>query len=137
MNNSVPPYGQHIVVAYSPEDQAWLARAPLLFGCVADGPTPQAAVEELVPLIEGWMESAKERGWEIPAPLHDEVALSLVPTASPEFQAAFGKVVQEEAQRLIQSAMKKAQQAARSSNPARDIGQVILQASRRPALRPR
>lgn len=59
-----------ITLAWSDEDQAWIAEVPELAGCAADGATPQAAVDHIVAAIDRWLRIAHEEGWTIPVPQH-------------------------------------------------------------------
>jgi predicted RNase H-like HicB family nuclease len=59
-----------ITLAWSDEDQAWIAEAPELLGCAADGTTPQEAVANILDAIERWLRIAHEEGWSIPTPQH-------------------------------------------------------------------
>lgn len=59
-----------MTLAWSDEDQAWIAEVPELRGCVADGATPQEAVANIVEAIDRWLRIAHEEGWLIPAPQH-------------------------------------------------------------------
>lgn len=58
----------HINLFWSEEDQLWIADVPDLKFCSAHGPTPLEAVREVRDAIEGWLETAKESGLEIPEP---------------------------------------------------------------------
>lgn len=57
-----------IIHYYSQDDNAYLAFAPELPGCVADGKTLQDAINNLMIIIEEWKETAKECGLKIPRP---------------------------------------------------------------------
>lgn len=54
---------------WSDADEAWIASAPELPGCKADGKTPEAALAELEIVISEWLEEAQRIGNPIPAPL--------------------------------------------------------------------
>lgn len=84
-----------IVLWWSEEDGCFLAKAPELPRCMADGDTPEAALCELQMVIATWLELARDRGWEIPQPaghllpVRDEThwypaALSAANGAAPE-----------------------------------------------------
>jgi predicted RNase H-like HicB family nuclease len=53
---------------WSDADNAYIAAMPALAGCIADGPTPHKALDELNVSAELWVEIAGERGWKIPKP---------------------------------------------------------------------
>jgi len=57
-----------VVIYWSEEDQAFLAEAPELPGCMADGETYQDAISNLETIIREWIDTAKESGRPIPEP---------------------------------------------------------------------
>jgi predicted RNase H-like HicB family nuclease len=57
-----------IVIYWSKEDEAYIAEVPELAGCAADGETYQEAVSNVEVIIDEWIETAKQRGGEIPQP---------------------------------------------------------------------
>ena len=57
-----------VEIAWSEEDQAFIARVPELPGCMADGETYEAAVAAVQSVIAEWIETARELGREIPPP---------------------------------------------------------------------
>lgn len=57
-----------MTVRYSDEDQAFIAEAPELPGCMADGPTPEQAVTALQTVMALWIAVAREDGRPIPEP---------------------------------------------------------------------
>ena len=57
-----------IVLSWSDEDGAYIAEAPELPGCMADGETRQAALLALERVIAEWIETAQAQGRDIPAP---------------------------------------------------------------------
>ena len=57
-----------VVLWWSDADNAFLAMAPQLPGCIMDGETPEAALRALDEVIAMWMEDARESGWRIPEP---------------------------------------------------------------------
>ena len=57
-----------IIMYWSKEDEAFIAEVPELPGCAADGATYLEALEEVQIVMDIWMETAKEQGWEIPEP---------------------------------------------------------------------
>lgn len=62
---------------WSEEDSAWIASAPELPGCKADGETPEAALAELEIVISEWLEEAHRIGNTIPAPLPSIESIAL------------------------------------------------------------
>ncbi|MCX6613326.1 MAG: type II toxin-antitoxin system HicB family antitoxin [Acidobacteria bacterium] len=57
-----------VEIYWSQPDNAFIAEAPELPGCCADGPTRQEAVSNLETIIEEWIETAIEIGRHIPSP---------------------------------------------------------------------
>jgi antitoxin HicB len=61
------PY--RIVVCWSDEDSSYIAEVPELPGCMADGPSPEAAIKEVKKAVRLWIEVAKKEKREIPRPI--------------------------------------------------------------------
>ena len=59
-------YKYEINMYWSDEDEAYIAEAPELPGCLADGPTYEDAAREIEVVMGLWIDTAKEDGWEIP-----------------------------------------------------------------------
>ena len=57
-----------IILYWSSEDDAFIAEAPELPGCAADGATRQEALANVEVIIAEWMETARELGRSIPEP---------------------------------------------------------------------
>jgi len=57
-----------VIIYWSDEDGAFLAEVPELPGCMADGPTYEAAVAAVKVVIREWIETAREMGRPIPEP---------------------------------------------------------------------
>ena len=57
-----------VEIAWSEEDQAFIARVPELPGCMADGETYEEAVTAVQIVIAEWIETARELGREVPPP---------------------------------------------------------------------
>ncbi len=57
-----------IIRYWSEEDQAFIAEAPELPGCAAEGPTRQEALSNVEIIIAEWIETARELGRPIPEP---------------------------------------------------------------------
>jgi predicted RNase H-like HicB family nuclease len=57
-----------MLIYWSDEDQAYLAFAPDLKGCMTHGHTPAEAAANLQEAIDGWLESARKHGDPIPTP---------------------------------------------------------------------
>ncbi len=57
-----------LIIYWSAEDQAFIAEAPELPGCAADGKTYQEALANVEVVIQEWIETARELGRPIPEP---------------------------------------------------------------------
>ena len=57
-----------LIVAWSPEDAAFVVDVPELRGCMAHGATPAEAVANAQDEISLWLEAARELGRPIPPP---------------------------------------------------------------------
>ncbi|HLO86543.1 MAG TPA: type II toxin-antitoxin system HicB family antitoxin [Nostocaceae cyanobacterium] len=57
-----------IILYWSEEDQAFIAKVPDLPGCAADGETYQEALQNVEIIMQEWIETAQELGREIPQP---------------------------------------------------------------------
>ena len=58
----------HINLFWSDEDNCWIADVPDLRPCSAHGETREAALANVQNAIDGWLETAREQGFDIPAP---------------------------------------------------------------------
>lgn len=58
----------HINLFWSGEDDLWIADKPDLRGCMSHGRTRAEAVKNAAEAIEGWLETARDCGIEIPEP---------------------------------------------------------------------
>ena len=56
------------IIFWSEDDGAFLAEVPELPGCMADGATPQEALQNAEAIAREWIETALELGREIPEP---------------------------------------------------------------------
>ena len=61
-------YKYRINLAWSDDDQAWIASVPELPGCLSDGATPQEAIDHAQVIIGEWIETAQLLGRPIPQP---------------------------------------------------------------------
>ncbi|MFT4155350.1 type II toxin-antitoxin system HicB family antitoxin [Parafilimonas sp.] len=57
-----------IIIYWSNEDSCYIAEAPELPGCMADGKTYSETLSNIEVIIGEWIEIAKETGREIPRP---------------------------------------------------------------------
>ena len=57
-----------IILYWSNEDQAFIAEAPELAGCGADGSTRQEALANVETVIAEWLETARDLGRPVPEP---------------------------------------------------------------------
>lgn len=58
----------HINLFWSAEDDCWIADVPDLRPCSAHGDTREAAIANVQDAIDGWLEVAREKGFDIPPP---------------------------------------------------------------------
>jgi len=61
-------YKYEIIIYWSEADKAFLAEAPELPGCMADGKTYAAALKNVGLVIEEWIETSKSLNRPIPVP---------------------------------------------------------------------
>ena len=57
-----------IIIFWSEEDHAYIAEAPELPGCAADGKTYREALRNVEVIIQEWIDTAKQLKREIPQP---------------------------------------------------------------------
>jgi predicted RNase H-like HicB family nuclease len=57
-----------IIIYWSADDNAFIAEAPELAGCMADGSSYSEAVKNIEVIIDEWIETAKIMDRSIPAP---------------------------------------------------------------------
>lgn len=57
-----------IIIYWNNEDEAFLAEAPELAGCMADGKSYAEALQNIEIVIQQWIDTAIELGREIPKP---------------------------------------------------------------------
>ena len=57
-----------VIIYWSDEDKAFIAEAPELPGCAADGASYSEALANIQVIIDEWIETAKELGRPIPEP---------------------------------------------------------------------
>ncbi len=57
-----------IIIYWNEEDEAFIAEAPELAGCMADGKTYQEALSNVEIVIKEWIMTSKELGRPIPKP---------------------------------------------------------------------
>ena len=62
----MPAYS--MIVSWSEYDQCYLVSVPDLPGCMADGATPDEAVDNVKKVIAEWIDTARELGRAIPEP---------------------------------------------------------------------
>ena len=61
------PFSYRVVVEWSAEDEAFIARVPALPGCAAHDRTPESATREAVIAARGVLESMRAHGDALPA----------------------------------------------------------------------
>lgn len=57
-----------IIIYWNNEDEAFLAEAPELAGCMADGKSYAEALQNIEIVIQQWIDTSIELGREIPKP---------------------------------------------------------------------
>lgn len=57
-----------VIIYWSEDDGAYIAEAPELAGCMADGKSYRDALANLEIIIREWIETARESGRSIPEP---------------------------------------------------------------------
>lgn len=57
-----------IILYWSREDEAFIAKVPELPGCTADGAPYQEALAQVETVIREWIETARELGRPLPVP---------------------------------------------------------------------
>jgi predicted RNase H-like HicB family nuclease len=57
-----------VIIYWSDEDEAFVAEAPELPGCMAHGATQEGALSNALDAIRLWLDTAKEFGDPIPEP---------------------------------------------------------------------
>jgi len=65
MNNNLK---YEVIIYWSKEDDAFIAEAPELAGCAADGTTYDEALANIQIIIDEWIQTAKDLGRTIPEP---------------------------------------------------------------------
>jgi predicted RNase H-like HicB family nuclease len=55
-------------IYWSDGDEAFIAEAPELPGCMADGPSPAEALANLQVVMAEWIETARDLGRSVPEP---------------------------------------------------------------------
>ena len=63
-----PEIRYEVVLYWSDPDEAFIAEAPELAGCLADGPTYETALEAVRVVITQWIETARSMGRDVPQP---------------------------------------------------------------------
>ena len=57
-----------VIIYWSKDDQAFIAKVPELPGCATDGATCQEALANVETIIQEWIEITKDLGRPIPEP---------------------------------------------------------------------
>jgi predicted RNase H-like HicB family nuclease len=57
-----------VIIYWSEQDRGFMAEAPELSGCAADGKSHQEALANVELVIREWIDTAKEFGRPIPSP---------------------------------------------------------------------
>lgn len=62
-----------MILTWSEDDGAYIVSVPDLPGCMADGATPNEAVENAKEVIQEWIETAQSLGRAVPEPTFNKV----------------------------------------------------------------
>jgi predicted RNase H-like HicB family nuclease len=62
-----------IIIYWSKDDQAYIAEAPELPGCLAHGDNYQEALDSIQDAIDLWLETAQDIGRPIPEPKEEKL----------------------------------------------------------------
>ncbi|MBR4587279.1 MAG: type II toxin-antitoxin system HicB family antitoxin [Lachnospiraceae bacterium] len=65
--------GYYVTIKWSPEDASYIAEAPELPGCMADGKTYAETLENVTVAIDEWIETARALGRQIPRPARKSI----------------------------------------------------------------
>ena len=57
-----------IIIYWSQTYQHFIAEVPELAGCMADGATYEETLADVKVIMQEWIETAEEKGWDIPTP---------------------------------------------------------------------
>ncbi len=57
-----------VIIQYDNDDKIYVASIPELQGCMAHGKTKEEALKEIEIVKKMWLETAKEKGVDIPEP---------------------------------------------------------------------
>ena len=57
-----------IIIYWSTSYQHFIAEVPELSGCMADGATYEDTIDNIQVVMNEWIETAQEKGWNIPEP---------------------------------------------------------------------
>ena len=68
MKSSLAMSKYEIIIYWSEEDSAFIAKVPELAGCMADGETYQEALTNAEIIIQEWLETARDLSRQIPEP---------------------------------------------------------------------
>jgi predicted RNase H-like HicB family nuclease len=100
-------YKYTVHIGWSEDDQAFIAQALELPGCLADGTSQEEALKNLDVVIDEWIETAKELKRDVPKPLNVRQV--------EEISRAFKEQVQEHINREVQTAVQRVLQDIASS----------------------
>lgn len=73
-----------IVVAYSDEDEGYIATVPELPGCSAFGDTEEEAIKEVKVASSLWLSAARKAGRKVPEPIVEKKFKGRFPLRIPE-----------------------------------------------------
>lgn len=106
-------FNYSIDLIWSDEDGAYLAQVKELPGCVADGRTPEEALQNIKIIAEEWLEVAREEGRPIPSPVTLEGYIQQARADTEEFQTLIQSQVEDGVKEAVRSLLPQILEAAR------------------------
>jgi predicted RNase H-like HicB family nuclease len=91
-----------IQIVWSSEDEAYIAFAGQLDGCMADGATPEEAITNLRVIVQEWIETAKAEGRSVPSPMNIEDFARQQEKAAAQFQQGIQQGIEQAANAAVQ-----------------------------------
>lgn len=64
----IDPKHYSMLIQWDDEDKIYIVSVPELSGCKTHGKTYDEAISNALEVIELWLDTARELGWDIPAP---------------------------------------------------------------------